>query len=285
MRPRNNAPVTDALFTVRLSTLNTKCEPPPTPWRGPAEDVKQAVAVKQAIVIDNDLAYAERLARILETQAFRVRLFDCGMSALQDMNDTPPAVVLVDWFLPRLDGAIVVQQLRRHFGNSLPLIVLSAGCTETSALKAFACGADDVISKPVQAPLLLARVNAVMRRYRSEPESAESHEVGPYRLNPGLRTVRFGDQTVTLTTKEFDLAWLLLRNPNRFFSRAELLTTVWGAAAARAGNSLPQHVSALRRKLHMAELGVRIASVYGLGYRVMLNLPATLNEHIGIEAQ
>jgi DNA-binding response OmpR family regulator len=130
-----------------------------------------------------------------------------------------------------------------------------------------ALDADDFVYKPVSRPILRARVEAVLRRFRKAPLEGGVLALPPYALDQRGHHLCILGEPVVLKAREFDLAWMLFSNPNRFMAKAELLAGVWGTVTEAHSHSLAQHVSVLRRKLDLATHGFRLSSVYGAGYR------------------
>ena len=178
-----------------------------------------------------------------------------------------PAAFVVDWRLPDMDGGQVIQRLRQLYGRSLPLIVITSDRHEGVALTALALDADDFVYKPVSRPILRARFEAVLRRFRKDAATHDELRLAPYTLNLRTQQATVGSERVLLKAREFDLAWALFSNPHRFMSRTELLASVWGADAQAHSHSLAQHIYSLRRKLDLARHGFHLATVYGAGYR------------------
>jgi DNA-binding response OmpR family regulator len=130
-------------------------------------------------------------------------------------------------------------------------------------------GADDYIVKPETPQVILARVEAVLRR-TTPPETESRMECfGPYHFDKMHQTVEFGEEIVTLTSREFALALLLFRNTHRAFSRAYILEKLWNCAADISTRTLDMHISRIRSKLQLSpENGYRLQTVFGYGYRL-----------------
>jgi two-component system, OmpR family, response regulator RegX3 len=148
-------------------------------------------------------------------------------------------------------------------------MMLTAIDDEPSVVQALEAGADDYIVKPCPRSVLRARVEALLRRLR--PESAtlsQRIEADPYALDFAQRSVTLHAQVVSLTRREFDLAWVLFCNPSRLFTRRELLDAVWGRDCNFESHNVAQHVSAIRRKLDLARHGFRLLATHSIGYRL-----------------
>ncbi len=170
--------------------------------------------------------------------------------------------------VPDLPGIDALKRIRLLYGQSLPVMMLTCMSGPENVVAALDAGADDYLVKPLTRPLIVARVEAVLRRAALGTAFLRDVQCGPYRLDYRQQLVLAGDHRVALTQKEFDLAWTLFSNANRFMAKADLVTTVWGRRASIAGHTLTQHVHALRRKLKLQEFGFRLMAVYGAGYRL-----------------
>ena len=220
---------------------------------------------KQCILIADD---EERICRalkdLLTANGFRVLTAGNGRSALEMWNQHREQVdlLLLDVMMPELDGFAVVQEVRRQ-GAELPVILLTARGEECDQLQGFSSGADDYIPKPFSTRVLLARIEAVLRR--TGRGKAEVLEAGGIRLLPQQRKVEAAEQNVELTRREFDLLHCFLCNQGRILSREQLLNTVWGYDYEGDERTVDTHVKNLRSKLNGC--GGYIQTVYRVGYR------------------
>jgi DNA-binding response OmpR family regulator len=150
-----------------------------------------------------------------------------------------------------------------------PVLLLTSRSVEADLVEGLNAGADDYIVKPLQPPVLIARVNALARRAYRPAALPQVEQHGPYRLDPGAQTAAWDDHLETLTPKEFQLASLLFNNLARPLSREYLLRRVWGQRPDLETRTLDAHVSRLRSKLHLRPAnGFRLTTVYGFGYRL-----------------
>ena len=170
-------------------------------------------------------------------------------------------------FLLELSGIDVLQQLRQRLHASVPVIFYTAGDQEEDVVKALRVGADDYLVKPARRMELLARLESATRRGRRL--HLESFEVGVFRMDYQTRSITRDKEPVQLTTKEFDLAALLLRNVGQPLSRQHLHRVIWARDVVLSSRTLDTHVSYVRNKLKLTpEYGWRLAAVYGYGYRL-----------------
>jgi two-component system, OmpR family, response regulator RegX3 len=186
----------------------------------------------------------------------------------------PFDLLLMDWILPDGSGDELLAWVRERFGWSLPIIFVTARVAEGDVASMLRQGADDYVCKPIRYVELGARIEALIRRRAVAAETtaaAQRLTVGNVVLDPSARTVTVDGASVSLTTKEFDLALLLFRNLGTLFNRQVLLEKIWdiGADAAVDSRTVDTHVSRLRRKLQLEPAaGWQLSTVYGHGYRL-----------------
>ena len=221
------------------------------------------------VLIEDDAVQAEYLHECLRAAGRSVRRFDEPQAFFHAAATLRPAALVVDWGLPGMNGGQVITRARQLYAHALPIIVITNDRNESVALTALGLDADDFVYKPVSAPVFRARFEAVMRRYRRDRSAGTQLEQPPYRLDRSTHVLTRHGEPIALTPREFDLAWLLFSNTERFLSRAELMAGVWGMQAELNTHTLAQHVYSLRRKLDLAGHGFRLRSVYGAGYRLL----------------
>lgn len=213
------------------------------------------------VVAEDDRSIAE-LERVYLTRAgFGVHVEADGTRAWDAISRLSPSVVILDIGLPGIDGVELCRRMRAN-GDWTPVIFVTAQGEEVDRLVGLELGADDYLAKPFSPRELVARVKALVRRASLSP-TAPVLELGDVRLDPVRRTVIAGGMPVELTLKEFDLLQTLLEQPGRVFSRAQLLSAVWGQVEYASGRTVDVHVAQLRAKLagHSP-----IRTVRGVGY-------------------
>ena len=184
-----------------------------------------------------------------------------------------PDLVLVDWVLPDLNGTEVIRELHRQ-GVSCPMVMLTGRATKMDEVVGLEVGADDYITKPFDARVLAARLNAQLRR-AALGEGASGREgivtIGALQIDGDARRVRVGDLEIRLTMTEFNLLAVLAANPERVLTRAQLRDKVWGYPHDLDDHSVDPHIQRLRRKLaDQPRSGVTLEAVPGLGYRLSI---------------
>ncbi len=220
------------------------------------------------LVIDDEREIRELLRYNLEKQGYRVLVAKDGEEGLSRIFATHPDLVLLDLLLPGLNGLEVLREVRSEPSTrETPVLLLTARGAEMDKLLGFERGADDYITKPFSPREVLARVDAVLRRARPTRDAAELAG-GPLTLDQGRREARLDGAELTLTPREFELLYFLVRHPGRVFSRDELLSKVWGYDYRGETRTVDVHVRRLRAKLgDRADL---IATVTGAGYKFVV---------------
>ncbi len=178
-------------------------------------------------------------------------------------------LLILDWNMPDKTGVEIVTWMKTNMETPVPTLLLTSRNADEDIVAGLNAGADDYIIKPVQAPVLIARVSAVLRRTapRDTPGGIETY--GCYTLHPVVQEVTIDGETITLTAKEFELTTALFRNMHRALSRSYLLETVWGRNPDLPTRTLDAHISRVRAKLGLRpERGFRLTPVYSYGYRL-----------------
>ncbi|MFD3973975.1 response regulator transcription factor [Streptomyces cyaneofuscatus] len=214
------------------------------------------------LVVEGDERAAECLVVGLRRHGYQAQSVGTGAKALRVHPHAD--LVLLDLDLPDLDGLEVCRSIRAACDT--PVIAVTARDTELDRVLGLQAGSDDYMIKPYGFRELMARMEAVMRRVRSHPSSAEEQVVehGPLRIYAGIREIRLDGQLITATRKEFDLLHLLASRPEHVFSRKELMVQVWDDAWSRSGRTIDTHVSNLRSKLGSCSW---IVTLRGVGFR------------------
>lgn len=224
------------------------------------------------LLVEDTYDLAQVIMRELEANGYRVLHASDGVSALQTYTQEQPALVILDWMLPKLDGLEVLRRLRQ--GASTPVLMLTARGEETDRVVGLELGADDYLTKPFSMRELVARVRAILRRAETVQQILEADHTSAGKpltyerlyLDPQAHLAMLDNIPLELSPTEFSLLHLLLRSPGRAFSRAYLLDTVWGETYVGGDRSVDNTILRLRKKLGM--LGETIETVWGIGYRL-----------------
>jgi DNA-binding response OmpR family regulator len=224
------------------------------------------------LVVEDDRAIADLVTLYLRREGYGVRVEVDGRQALAAVRAARPVAVVLDIGLPVLDGIEVCRALRAA-DDWTPVLFVTARDDEVDRVLGLELGGDDYLTKPFSPRELVARLRSVLRR-AGGPAPAEALRVGGVRLEPATRRVWTGadgeggadcEDEVALTPTEFDLLAHLMRRPGQVFERAQLLSAVWGYAAAAGTRTVDVHIGQLRAKLG-AHLPIR--TVRGVGYAV-----------------
>lgn len=217
------------------------------------------------LIVDDDPSFRRLASLALEEARIEHTAVATANEALRVLAQDERAfdLVLLDQELPGMKGSELLAFLRQR-GILTPVVLVSVREGVAEKIRALDLGADDYVVKPFEFDELVARLRAVLRRNRT----AEPLAVGNVRLDPLLRRALKGGQPLDLTSREFEVLWLLIQAQGRAVSRSEFLRRVWDMDFDPETNSLQVHISRLRRKLG-ANGGVRIETVRGQGYRVV----------------
>lgn len=219
--------------------------------------------------LEDDAATAQQVTGWLRDAGYEPHWFGDGHDCARAIMDSGFDACLLDWMLPGLSGPEVLCRIRLRCGvRTPPVIFLTARDSESDVVRVLEDGADDYLVKPLSRAMLLARLQAVLRRSDGALTAARLR-LGEIEADCARRQVFLGGKRVELTDRETDLALHFLLNVNRLLTREHLIQTVWGLRPEVETRTIDVHVSALRRKLSLQpESGWRLVSVYGRGYRL-----------------
>jgi two-component system, OmpR family, response regulator ResD len=224
----------------------------------------------RVLVVDDEPMVREVLSRYLERDGFEVESAADGELALEAFEARRPDLVLLDLMLPRVDGFEVFRRIRASAPS--PVIMITARGDVTDRIVGLETGADDYVSKPFSPAEVVARVRAVLRRgAKSAQPAAVPREILRFdglEIDPDARLVRREGHSVSLTPREFDLLHFLASNPQKVFSRYELLDELWDVAFAGDPATVTVHMRRLREKIEAdPSRPARLVTVWGSGYR------------------
>ena len=170
--------------------------------------------------------------------------------------------------LPGLDGLEVMRRLREQDRDRIAVILLTAKGEESDRVVGLRLGADDYVVKPFSPAELVARVDAVLRRFDNSPAHEEPMEIGDMKIDPAARQVFVNDDEVQLTQREFDVLLFLARHPGQVFSRNQLMDAIWQYSFYTDTSTVTVHIRRLRAKIESDPSQPRhIQTVWGVGYR------------------
>ena len=221
---------------------------------------------QKVLVVDDDRNICELIRLYLEKEGFSVSLAYDGQSAVELFKELTPAVVLLDVMLPKMDGFQVCREIRRV--SNIPIIMLTAKGETFDKVLGLELGADDYMVKPFENKELVARIKAVLRRY--DPKDNKDQEVVYPNITINLSNyeLKINGASVDIPPKELELLYYLATNPNKVFTREQLLETVWGFDYFGDSRTVDVHVKRLREKLELAcEQNWQLKTVWGVGYK------------------
>jgi len=221
---------------------------------------------KRVLVVDDDVKTVELVKLYLNRDGYRVLTAYDGIEALRLARESHPDLIVLDLMLPGLDGLQVCQALRDE--SDVPIIMLTAKTTDQDKLEGLDLGADDYVTKPFSPRELAARVRAVLRRLPRERGPAEIKH-GKLTMNFLKQEVSLAGKPLNLTPVEFKLLAVLIKEPGRVFSRAQLIEKALGYDFEGFDRAIDVHILNLRRKLEPDPSHPRyIKTVYGAGYKL-----------------
>lgn len=223
---------------------------------------------QKVLVIDDESDILELLQYNLKKEGYEVKTSTDGKRAVEIAKDFIPDVILLDIMMPHQDGVETCRQLRQNpaLNNSF-IIFLTARAEEYSEVAAFDTGADDYITKPIKPRALMSRISAIFRRDSKKKDEVNSVSIGNLNIDRSSYLVSVGDQQVTLPKKEFELLYFLAQNPNKVFSREDLLQNIWGSDVYVLARTVDVHIRKVREKIGEGF----ITTVKGVGYKFDLN--------------
>ena len=219
------------------------------------------------LIVEDEVRLAEALAQIMAEQKYQVDQVHNGADGLDYALTAQYDVIVLDVMLPKLDGISVCQRIREH--SNVPIIMLTAKGEDMDKILGLDYGADDYITKPFNILEVKARIKAILRRNAkySQNEYLRILENGDLKLELDGRRLYVCGEEVNLTAKEFDLLELMVGNPNKVFSREELLNTVWGYEYPGDVRTVDVHIRRLREKIEANPSEPKyVHTKWGVGY-------------------
>ena len=221
---------------------------------------------KKILVLEDEPSILSILCELLKDAGYEVKGVNNGADGLREFQKGGSDLILLDIMMPRLDGYGVCKAVREV--SDVPVIALTALDDEEAQIKAFELKADDYITKPFSLKLVLMRIEAVLRRSGNPPQEENGLLIrGSVKLEKENMRVFKGKEETSLTKTEFELLKLLMENPNRVFTRDNLLNRVWGYDFAGEEKTVNIHIMNLRKKLGEDI----IETIRGVGYRLGKN--------------
>jgi len=218
------------------------------------------------LVVEDNPDYCELLQNFLESAAYQVTAVNDGVKALDLMKQQDFDLILLDIMLPKIDGFAVCQMLRKT--SNIPIIMLTALESELHQLHGYALDIDDYIIKPVSMPLLLHKVEAVLRR--TMPVEQAELQYKDIVLDLKEHTVSVGGKIVYFTQREFEILLELMQSPGKVITRKSLITKLWGYDFYDDSRIVDTHMKNIRKKLGSYDY---IETIRGIGYKLQKEIP------------
>lgn len=218
---------------------------------------------KTILVIEDEEPIQNIIKAFLEDAGYTVVLAADGLEGVEQFRESKPDLVLLDLMLPKIDGFAVCEILRKE--SRVPIIMLTALDDEDNQMKGFDALADDYITKPFSMPVVMKHIEAVLRR--TEQGGAAPNNVIRYKeitLDMNSLTVLVGNESISMTTREFEILKLLLENQGRVFTRESLLDSIWGYDYFGDEKIVNTHIKNIRKKLGVDY----IETIRGAGYKI-----------------
>lgn len=223
---------------------------------------------QKILIVDDDNNIAELISLYLTKECFETKIVNDGEQALREFDSFHPDLLLLDLMLPGIDGYQVCRELRHT--SDVPIIMLSARGETFDKVLGLELGADDYIIKPFDAKELVARVRAVLRRFKVRQPSAPSGEKSvsypDLTINLTNYSVTYMGKQVDMPPKELELLYFLASSPNHVFTREQLLDHIWGYEYIGDTRTVDVHIKRLREKIK-DNPSWSIATVWGIGYK------------------
>ena len=217
------------------------------------------------LVVDDEAVLVKGISYNLRNDGYEVLTGSNGMDAVRTVRETPVDLVILDVMMPEMDGLEACRQIRDF--SDVPIILLTAKADDMDKLMGFEHGADDYLTKPFNILELKARVRALLRRAGLREAKPAQIEAGAIRLDLVSRNAYRDGVLADLTAKEFDLVDLLIRNPNRVYSRENLLDLIWGYDYQGDIRTVDVHIRRIREKLERNPAEPEhIMTKWGVGY-------------------
>ena len=223
---------------------------------------------QKVLVVDDEEPILELLRYNLEKQGYDVKIASDGFIGVELAKRFHPDLVLLDIMMPKMDGVETCRLLRAipELQNTF-IVFLTARSEEYSEVAAFDVGADDYITKPIKPRALMSRISALFRRDSKKKSTATQITVGSLTIDRTSYTIKVKGKEISLPKKEFELLFFLAQNPNKVFSRDDLLQNIWGSDVYVLARTVDVHIRKVREKIG----DDYITTVKGVGYKFNLS--------------
>ncbi len=221
----------------------------------------------KVLVVDDDAHIAELIKLYFEKEGFTVATASNGREAVDKFKSESPAIIILDVMMPEMDGWDVCREIRKT--SNVPIIMLTAKGETFDKVLGLELGADDYMVKPFETKELIARVKAVLRRSDTkDADAAKEINYNNLSINLSNYELKINGKITEIPPKELELLFFLASNPNRVFTREQLLEEVWGFDYFGDSRTVDVHIKRLREKLENVEdANWQLKTVWGVGYK------------------
>lgn len=226
----------------------------------------------KVLVVDDDPAIRTSLSRALSLEGYTVNIAEDGNAALSAVAASQPDVIVLDLMMPNIDGLSVCRVLRSE-GNRVPILMLTARTETSDRVSGLDAGADDYLGKPFALEEMLARVRALMRRWKQVEGDRTGDILGiaDLRIDCAARVVERAGREIDVSKTEFDLLELLVRNQGIVLDHSTIYDRIWGYDFGPESKNLAVYIGYIRRKIDTEGLQPLIHTVRGVGYTVRVS--------------
>ncbi len=223
------------------------------------------IGKKKVLVIDDDMNICELIRLYLAKEGYEVQTVYDGKNGIEEFVKFTPNIVVLDIMLPGVDGWQVCREIRKI--SNIPIIMLTAKGETFDKVLGLELGADDYMVKPFEPKELVARVKAVLRRYERKDYDVKELIFPNLVINKSNYVVALNGKELEMPPKELELLYFLASNPNKVFTREQLLEHVWGFDFYGDSRTVDVHVKRLREKIDMPNQTWSLKTVWGVGYK------------------
>lgn len=224
------------------------------------------MSANKILIVDDDSNIVELIRLYLEKEGFDTVTASNGKQALEKFSADVPSLIVLDVMMPEMDGWQVCREIRKT--SDVPIIMLTAKGETFDKVLGLELGADDYMVKPFETKELIARIKAVLRRFESKETDTVKEIVYPHlSVNLSNYELKINGNLVEIPPKELELLYFLASNPNRVYTREQLLEEVWGFDYFGDSRTVDVHIKRLREKLENIEANWQLKTVWGVGYK------------------
>lgn len=220
-------------------------------------------------ILDDEPFLAAWVEKLVSSAGHDCQVFHSGQRLVNVLHHETFDLLILDWNVPDFSGLAILKWMREQLDWHPPVLLLTSRSSDEDIVEGLGTGADDFVVKPVEEPVLLARIEAVLRRAYPTRRGGGVEVFGDYTFDLDHESVKLHGEPVVVTPKEFLLALMLFRNQHRPLSRAYILESLWGRRPDLPTRTLDAHISKIRSKLNLRpENGFKLVPVYAYGYRL-----------------